>query len=63
MMAASESDPIARIINGISPNAPAGVQDNEDPRNFEISLVDRIVFHGPIDYGRQNSKYINRKQY
>jgi hypothetical protein len=48
MLGASDSDPVARIING-SPTKGPGGSGNESPRPFEIRYTQKTCFNGPLD--------------
>jgi hypothetical protein len=63
LMAASDRDPVTRHLNGMPPYRPADGQANAPGTMppLEVRLTHRVVFHGPLNLGGQNSAYTNRQ--
>jgi hypothetical protein len=63
LMAASDKDPVTRLLNGMPPHRPADGLANEPGTMppLEVRITHRTVFHGPLNLGGQNSAYTGRR--
>lgn len=63
LMAASDRDPVTRLLNGMPPYRPADELANAPGTMppLEVRITHRVVFHGPLFSGGQNSAYTNRQ--